>query len=322
MKQPWIAVALAAGLACLAGAAAEPYPVKPIRLIVTFPPGGSTDTMARALQPHLEKRLGQPIVIDNRPGAGGAIGVDAVAKAAPDGYVIGVGAAGALAVNVSLNEKLPYDPFADLAPISGLSQSPFILAAPLGFAGNSIADVIAIAKAAPDTLSIGHGGNGTAMHLTAQLFNHMAGLNLTLVPYRGTGPVTQDVLAGHIPLGITDTPSALAQIQAKQIKALAISSRRRFAALPDVPTFDESGLPGYESIGWFGFVAPAGTPPEIIGRLNQAIVASLQDPAVRDQIRTIGAEPMPGTPEEFGRFIRSEYEKWAKVVAQSGATGR
>jgi tripartite-type tricarboxylate transporter receptor subunit TctC len=155
MKQPWIAVALAAGFACLAGAAAEPYPIKPIRLIVTFPPGGSTDTMARALQPHLEKRLGQPIVIDNRPGAGGAIGVDAVAKAAPDGYVIGVGAAGALAVNVSLNEKLPYDPFADLAPISGLSQSPFILAAPLGFAGNSIADVIAIAKAAPDTLSIG-----------------------------------------------------------------------------------------------------------------------------------------------------------------------
>ncbi len=175
----------------------------------------------------------------------------------------------------SLNEKLPYDPFTDLAPISGLAQSPFILAAPLSFAGNSIADVIALAKAKPDTLSIGHGGNGTAMHLTAQLFNHMTGLDLTLVPYRGTGPVTQDVLAGHIPLGITDTPSALAQIQAKQIKALAISSRRRFAALPDVPTFDESGLPGYESIGWFGFVAPAGTAPEIIGRLNEAIVAAL-----------------------------------------------
>ena len=321
MKQHWIAMALAAGFAAFAGVAAtaEPYPAKPIRLIVTFPPGGSTDILARALQPHLEKRLGQPIVIDNRPGAGGAIGVDAVAKAAPDGYVIGLGAAGALAVNVSLNEKLPYDPFTDLAPVGGLSQSPFILAAPLSFAGNSIADVIALAKAAPDRLSIGHGGNGTAMHLTAQLFNHMAGLDLSLVPYRGTGPVTQDVLAGHIPLGITDTPSALAQIQAKHIKALAISSRRRFAALPNVPTFDESGLPGYESIGWFGFVAPAGTPGDIIGRLNRAIVAALEDTAVRDQIRVIGAEPMPGTPEEFGRFIRSEYEKWAKVVAQSGA---
>jgi len=291
----------------------------PLRLVVTFPPGGSTDTMARILQPHLEKRLGQPIVIDNRPGAGGAIGIDAVAKAAPDGYVIGLGAAGALAVNVSLNEKMSYDPFADLAPVSGLSQSPFIMAAPLSFAGNSIADVIALVRAAPGGLSIGHGGNGTAMHLTAQLFNHMTGLDLTLVPYRGTGPVTQDVLAGHIPLGITDTPSALAQIQGGQIKALAISSRRRFAALPDVPTFDESGLPGYESIGWFGFVAPARTPPDIIGRLNQAIVAALDDTAVRDQIRAIGAEPMPGTPEEFGRFIRSEYEKWAAVVAQSGA---
>jgi len=290
-----------------------------VTLVVAFPPGGASDVLARLIGRKMEQLLGQPIVIDNRPGAGGAIGIDAVAKAAPDGYVIGVGAAGALAVNVSLNEKLPYDPFADLAPVGGLSQSPFILAAPLSFAGNTIADVIALAKAAPGGLSIGHGGNGTAMHLTAQLFNHMAGLDLTLVPYRGTGPVTQDVLAGHIPLGITDTPSALAQIKAGQIKALAISSRRRFAALPDIPTFDESGMPGYESIGWFGFVAPARTPPDIIGRLNQAIVAALDDTAVRDQIRAIGAEPTPGTPEEFGRFIRSEYEKWAAVVAQSGA---
>jgi tripartite-type tricarboxylate transporter receptor subunit TctC len=319
-----IAVAMAAGVVSIAGFATEgaPYPTRPIRLIVTFPPGGSTDTMARALQPALEKALGQPIVIENRPGAGGVIGVDAVAKAAPDGYVIGVGAAGALAVNVSLNEKLPYDPFTDLAPISGLSQSPFILAAPLSFAGNSIADVVALAHERPGSLSIGHGGNGTAMHLTAQLFNHMAGIDLTLVPYRGTGPVTQDVLAGHIPLGITDTPSALAQIQAKQIKALAISSRRRFAALPGVPTFDESGLPGYESIGWFGFVAPAGTPPDVVARLNQVIVAALAEADVRDRIHTLGAEPMPGTPEEFGRFIHAEYEKWAKVVALSDAKGR
>jgi tripartite-type tricarboxylate transporter receptor subunit TctC len=298
--------------------AAETYPVRPIRLIVTFPPGGSTDTMARALQPSLEKTLGQPIIIDNRPGAGGAIGLDAVAKATPDGYIIGVGAAGALAVNVSLNEKLPYDPFKDLAPISGLAQTPFILAAPLSSSANSIADVIVLARQKPGSLSIGHGGNGTAMHLTAQLFNHMTGLDLTLVPYRGTGPVTQDVLAGHIPLGITDTPSSLAMIESKQIKALAVSSRQRFPALPDTPTFAEA-LPGYESIGWFGFVAPAGTPPEIVAKLNAAIVAALAEPAVAERIRVLGALPMPGTPEEFGRFIRSEYEKWAKVVAESGA---
>jgi tripartite-type tricarboxylate transporter receptor subunit TctC len=319
----WIATAAATIVCCAAvSATAQPYPSKPIRLVVTFPPGGSTDILARAMQPHLEKRLGQPLVIENRPGAGGATGIEAVAKAAPDGYVIGIGAAGALAVNVSLKEKLPYDPFADLAPISGLARTPFILAAANSFAPNSIREVVALAKAKPDDISIGHGGNGTAMHLTAQLFNHMAGLNLTLVPYRGTGPATQDVLAGHIPLAITDIPSSLAQIHDRRIKALAISSLRRFDAVPDVPTFDESGLPGYESIGWFGFVAPAGTPAAIIKIWNAAVVAALADPAVREQIRTLGAEPMPGTPAEFGRFIRSEYEKWARVVAESGAKER
>jgi tripartite-type tricarboxylate transporter receptor subunit TctC len=315
-----IAVALAA-LSIPTDASAQAYPSRPIRLIVTFPPGGSTDTMARALQPSLERSLGQPIVIENRGGAGGSIGLDAVAKAAPDGYVIGIAGLGALAVDVILNDKLPYDPFRDIAPISGLISSPFILAAPLTFSGNSIADVIALAKASK-SLSIGHGGNGTAMHLTAQLFNHMAGLELALVPYRGTGPVTQDVLAGHIPLGITDPPSAIAQIESRRIKALAISSRARFPALPDIPTFAESGLPGFESTGWFGFVAPARTPPEIIAKLNAAIVTALADPAVLERIRLLGAVPMPRTPDEFGRFIRSEYEKWAKVVAETGAKAR
>ena len=305
-----------------AQAFAQTYPSRPIHLIVTFPPGGSTDTLARTLQPSLERTLGQPIVIENRPGAGGAIGIEVVAKAPPDGYVIGIGGLGAVALDVILNEKLPYDPFKDLAPISGLVQSPFILAAPLTFPGNSIADVIALAKRDPASLSIGHGGNGTAMQLTAQLLNRMSGLDIPLVPYRGTGPVTQDVLAGHIPLGITDPPSALAFIHGKRIKALAISSRTRFSGLPDLPTFAESGLPGYESIGWFGFVAPARTPPAIIARLNAAIVAALADPAVLERIHLLGAEPMPGTPEEFGRFIRAEYEKWSKVVVETGAKGR
>jgi tripartite-type tricarboxylate transporter receptor subunit TctC len=323
LRLRWCLLAVAvAALGSPTDASAQAYPSRPIRLIVTFPPGGSTDTMARALQPSLERTLGQPIVIENRGGAGGSIGADAIAKAAPDGYVIGIAGLGALAVDVILNDKLPYDPFRDIAPISGLIQSPFILAAPLSFSANSIGDVIALAKASPKSLSIGHGGNGTAMHLTAQLFNHMTGLDLALVPYRGTGPVTQDVLAGHISLGITDPPSAIAQIEGKRIKALAISSRARFPALPDIPTFAESGLPGYESIGWFGFVAPARTPPDVIAKLNAAIVTALADPAVLERIRLLGALPMPGTPDEFGRFIRSEYEKWAKVVAESGAKGR
>jgi tripartite-type tricarboxylate transporter receptor subunit TctC len=323
LRMRWCLLAVALATPGMpADLSAQTYPSRPIRLIVTFPPGGSTDTMARAVQPSLEKSLGQPIVIENRGGAGGAIGVDAIVKSAPDGYVIGIAGLGALAVDVILNDKLPYDPFRDIAPISGLIQSPFILAAPLASSANSIGDVIALAKADPKSLSIGHGGNGTAMHLTAQLFNHMAGVELALVPYRGTGPVTQDVLAGHIPLGITDPPSAIAQIEAKRIKALAISSRTRFPALPDIPTFAESGLPGFESTGWFGFVAPARTPPEIIARLNAAVVAALADPAVLERIRVLGAEPMPRTPEEFSRFIRSEYEKWAKVAAESGAKGR
>src|SRR5215813_1293979 len=319
MTRTWLMVA-AALAAAVSGAAAlaQTYPHKPIRLVVAFPPGGSSDIVARAMQPHLEKRLGQPIVIDNRPGAGGVIGLDGVAKSLPDGYVIAIGAAGALAVNVSLREKMPFDPLTDLTPISGLAMTPFILAAPLSFAPNSLHDVIALARSQPGSISIGHGGNGTAMHLTAQLLNHMAGVNITLVPYRGTGPVTQDVLAGHVQLGITDIPSSISLIESKRIKVFAVSSATRVTTLPDVPTFAESGLPGYESIGWFGFVAPAGTPADVVAKLNEAIVAALKDADVQEQIRKIGAEPMPYSPEEFQGFIRREVDKWAKVVAESG----
>jgi tripartite-type tricarboxylate transporter receptor subunit TctC len=317
----WAAVLLFAWFGCLP-AAADNYPSRPIRLIVTFPPGGSADVMARAVQPHLERQLGQPVVIDNRTGAGGVTGVEAVARSAPDGYTIGLGAAGALAVNLSLKEKMPYDPFTELAPISGLAKTPFILAAAPNFEPNGVRDVIALAKTKPGAIVIGHGGNGTAMHLTAELFTHMAGIDMTLVPYRGTGPATQDLVAGHIPLAITDLPTAVALIQSKQIKALAVSTRERFEAMPDLPTMDEAGLPGYESIGWFGFVAPAGTPAEIIAKLNGAIVTALKDPAMLERTRTLGAIPMPFTPTEFARHIRSEYEKWAAVVAQTGVKGQ
>jgi tripartite-type tricarboxylate transporter receptor subunit TctC len=323
LRLRWCLLAVAvAALGSPTDASAQAYPSRPIRLIVTFPPGGSTDTMARALQPSLERTLGQPIVIENRGGAGGSIGTDAIVKSAPDGYTFGIAGLGALGLDALLNDKLPYDPFRDIAPISGLISTPFILAAPLSSPANSIADVIALAKADAKSLSIGHGGNGTGMQLTAQLFNHMAGIDIALVPYRGTGPVTQDVLAGHIPLGITDPPSAIAQIEARRIKALAISSRTRFPALPEIPTFAESGLPGFESTGWFGFVAPARTPPEVIAKLNAAIVAALADPTVLERIRVLGAVPMPGTPEEFTRLIRREYEKWAKVIAETSAKAK
>jgi tripartite-type tricarboxylate transporter receptor subunit TctC len=314
----WAAVVLFAWLGCLA-AAADNYPSRPIRLILTFPPGGSVDVMARAIQPHLERQLGQPIVIENRTGAGGVTGIEAVARSAPDGYTIGIGAVGALAVNLSLKEKMPYDPFTELAPISGLVKTPFLLAAAPNFAPNAVRDVIALAKQKPGAVAIGHGGNGTAMHLTAQLFSHMAGIDVTLVPYRGTGPATQDLVAGHIPLAITDPPTAVSLIQSKQIKVLAVTTKERLEAMPDLPTMEEAGLPGYESIGWFGFVAPAGTPTEIIAKLNGAIVTALKDPGMLERTRSLGAIPMPFSPAEFARHIRSEYEKWAAVVAQTGA---
>src|SRR5262249_52831265 len=254
---------LAMGLP-LAVHAAEPYPTKPIRIVVTFPPGGQTDVVARAIQPYLETRLGQPVVIDNRPGAGGMIGVEAVAKAPPDGTVIGVGPMGALSVNMSLQDKMPYDTLKDLVPVSMLTTTPFVLAAPLSFKPSNAAEVIALAKAEPQRLVIGHGGNGTAMHLTALLFNHLGGVNITLVPYRGSALVMGDVVAGHIPLGVGDITAALAVIRSGQAKAIGVSSAKRDPSLPDVPTFAEAGIPGYESMGWFGVVAPAGASPEIV----------------------------------------------------------
>jgi tripartite-type tricarboxylate transporter receptor subunit TctC len=314
----WAAVALFACLGCFA-AAADSYPSRPIRLIVTFPPGGSADAIARAVQPQLERELGQPIVIENRVGAGGVTGTEAIARAAPDGYTIGLGTPGTLAVNVNAKERKLYDPFTDLAPIGGLAKSPFLLGAAPGFEANDVKDVIALAQRKPGALAIGHGGNGTLMDLTARLFAHMASINMTFIPYRGTGPATQDMLAGHIPLAITDPPTAVALIQSKQIKVLAVTTRERFEAMPDIPTMDESGLPRYESMGWFGLVAPAGTPAEIIAKLNRAIAAALKDPAMLERARTLGAIPMPLAPAEFAQYIRAEYEKWLPIVAQAGA---
>jgi tripartite-type tricarboxylate transporter receptor subunit TctC len=297
---------------------AEPWPVKPIRMIVTFPPGGQTDVVARIIQPYLESRLGQPVIVENRPGAGGTIGVDVVAKAAPDGYVVGVGPMGALTVNMSLQEKMPYDTLKDLVPVSLLTSTPFVMAAPLSFKGDNVGDVIALARAKTGDLSIGHGGNGSAMHLTALLFNHMAGLHIPLVPYRGSAPVFGDVVAGHIPLGVGDITAAMPLVRGGQMKALAVSSLKRDAALPEVPTFAESGLPGYEAMGWFGVIVPAGTPQDVVTKLNDAVVAALKDPATIERLHKVGAVPFPSTPDEFSRFIRREIDKWAGVVAQSG----
>jgi tripartite-type tricarboxylate transporter receptor subunit TctC len=306
------ALALSAGLAC-----AQPWPAKPIRFIVSFPPGGSADLVARAIAPRMGERLGQPVVVENRPGAGGNLGVEAVAKAPPDGHTIGLGAAGALAVNASLYAQMPFDPEKDLAPISTLAMIPFLLVAHPS-QPPTLRDVIAAAKARPGALSYGHGGNGSAMHLSGELLKMMAGVQIVAVPYKGSGPVAADVLGGQIPLGVVDVPSAIANVRAGKLRALAVTTARRIQAAPEVPTMAEAGIPGYEAIGWFGAIAPAGTPEAVIRRLHAEIVSALAAPDLRERMIAAGAEPFTSAPHEFAAFIRDEAKKWREVIRATG----
>ena len=304
------------GLALVCGAAlAQPYPSKPIRFIVSFPPGGSADLIARAIAPRMSEKLGQPVVVENRAGAGGMIGVDAVAKAPADGYSIGLAAAGALTTNIHLYPSMPFHPEKDLAPISMLAMIPFFLVAHPSQAA-SLKELIQTAKAKP--LSYGHGGQGSTMHLAGELLKMMAKVQIQPVPYKGSGPVSADVLGGQVPLGVVDVPSAIAHVKSGKLRALAVTTKRRISAAPDVPTFEEAGLPGYEAIGWFGAVAPAGTPAEIIKRLNLEITTALSLPELKERALSAGAEPFPTSPQEFAAIIRDETKKWGEVVRTAG----
>ena len=296
---------------------AQDYPTKPIRFIVSFPPGGSSDLIARVIAPRMAERMGQPVLVENRPGAGGNIGVDAVAKAPPDGYTIGLAAAGALSSNISLYPSMPFHPEKDLAPVSMLAMIPFFLVAHPSQPA-SLKQLIDAAKTKPGGFAVGYGGNGSTMHLAGELLNMMAGIKLQPVPYKGSGPVSADVLGGQVPLGVVDVPSAIAHVKAGKMRALAVTAKRRIAAAPEVPTFEEAGVPGYEAIGWFGMVAPAGTPASIINRLNMEVVAALAVPEIRERALAAGAEPSASTPQEFAAMIREETRKWALVIRTAG----
>jgi tripartite-type tricarboxylate transporter receptor subunit TctC len=315
-----IAAVLTAALAFAAQAQAlrSDFPNKPIRIVVTFPPGGSADAVVRMLVPRLNEKLGQQVVVDNRPGAGGNIGLAVVAKAPADGYTLGVGAAGALAANVSLYAQMPFDPIKDFKPVTMLAAIPFVIIGHPSVTAKTQNELIALAKSQPGKLSIAHGGNGTAMHLTAQLFEQMADVKLVEVPYKGSGPAALDVLAGQVPLAVVDLPSALQQIKAGKLVAYAVTSPQRLPMLPDVPTVAEQGLAGYDSTGWFGVVAPAGTPTAVIARLNAEITAALNDPEIKANMRNLGVEPAPGTADEFEAYIKSETVKWSKVIKTAG----
>ncbi len=317
----WKSLILSALLASMMGQASfaqtTDYPNKPIKVVVTFPPGGSSDAIIRILSTRLNDKLGQPLVLENRPGAGGNIGLSAVAKAAPDGYMLGVGAAGGLTANSSLYPQMPFDVAKDFAPITMLASIPFVLVGHPSVPADNMQQLIALAKSQPGKVSIGHGGNGTAMHLSTALFTQMADIKLIEVPYRGSGPAAMDTLSGQIQLSVTDLAAALPHIKAGKLKAFAVTSPKRLSNLPDVPTLSESGLTGYDSTGWFGLVAPTGTPPQIIQRLHAEFTAALNDESIKSQMRQNGMEPIASTIEGFDAYIKSETQKWAKVIKQA-----
>ncbi|MBO9649367.1 MAG: tripartite tricarboxylate transporter substrate binding protein [Variovorax sp.] len=313
----------AAVLAAIVAAAAwgqstaEKFPRQPVRMVVTFPPGGSSDAVVRMLVPRLNETLGQPVIVDNRPGAGGNIGTSMVAKAVPDGYTMGVVAAGALSVNSSLYPQMPFDVQKDLRPVSMLASIPFVLVGSPSFPPKTLKDVIDTAKRRPGELTIAHGGNGTAMHLSTALLGQMAGIKLVEIPYKGSGPAALDAISGQVMLAMVDLPSSLQQIKAGKLTAYAVTSPKRLPQLPEVPTMSEAGLTGYDSTGWFGVVAPAGTPTSAVARINGALSDALTDPTIQANMRNLGVEPTPSSPEAMGSFIASETAKWAKVIKQS-----
>jgi tripartite-type tricarboxylate transporter receptor subunit TctC len=300
-------------------ACAQAYPTKPIRLVVPFPPGGSLDVVARAIGQKLTEAWGQPVVIDNRPGAGGNIGADLVAKSAPDGYTILEGALSTHAVNVSLYSKMPYDPVRDFAPITLVAITPNVLVLNPSFPANSVPELIAYAKAHPGGLSFGSGSNGSAGHLAGELFKTETGVDMVHIPYKGGAPALQALLAGDTQLMFDNLANSTPQLKAGRLKALAVTTARRSALAPELPTLAEMGLPGFDIYTWWGFMAPAGTPNEIIAKWNAEVTRILATPEMKAVFAQQGAEPAPTTPEQFAALIRSEIPKYAKIVKDSGA---
>ena len=309
--------ALGAGTAFAQGAAS--YPGKPIRIVVPFPAGGTTDILARAVGNDMHKAWGQAVVVENRPGAGGNLGSDVVAKAAPDGYTLLVGAVSPQAINVSLYPKMPYDVMRDFAHITLIAAVPNLLEVHPSVPVKTVKELIDLAKSKPGKLSYASSGNGTSIHLSAELFKTMAGVDMLHIPYKGSAPAVTDLLAGQVQLMFDNLPSSIAQVKAGKLRPIAVTTLKRSPALPDVPTIAESGLPGYDASSWFGMHAPAGTPKDIIGKIHAVVTKSLHTPEMMERLSTQGAQPVGNTPEEFTEFLRVEIAKWAKVVKASGA---
>jgi len=321
------ACAFAAGLLWTGPAAAQAgWPTKPVRIVVPFAPGGTTDILARAIAPELSKAFGQQFIVDNRAGAGGNVGAEIVARSPADGYTLLMGTVGTHGINRALYPKLPYDPIKDFAPVTLVAAVPNVMemnaekAKQLGI--NNVQEFIAYAKTHPGKLSMASSGSGTSIHLAGELFKTMTGSFMTHIPYRGSGPALLDLVAGSTDVMFDNLPSSMQQIKAGKLKALAVTSAQRSPALPDVPTVEEAGGPslkGYEASSWFGLLAPAGTPPDIVNRIQQEVAKSLGTPAIKEKLVAQGAIPSGNTPAEFAKLIDSEHRKWAAVVKASGA---
>jgi tripartite-type tricarboxylate transporter receptor subunit TctC len=313
-----------ASLIALPTLAQNTWPAKPVRIVVPFAPGGTTDILARAVAPELSRAFGQSFFVENRPGAGGNLGADIVAKAAPDGYTLLMGTVGTHGINKALYEKMPFDPVKDFVPITLVAGVPNVMimntekAQAMGI--SNVADFIKYAKAHPGQLNMASSGNGTSIHLAGELFKSMSGIFMLHFPYRGSSPALLDMLGGTMDVMFDNLPSSMPHIKSGKLKALAVTSSQRSAVLPDVPTVEEAGhLKGFEASSWFGLLAPAGTPPDIVNRIQQETAKALNTPAIKEKLLSQGAIPSGNTPAEFARLIDSEIAKWAQVVKVSGA---
>ncbi len=318
MKQ--LIVALILALASSLGLAADPWPAKPVRIIVPFPPGSSPDLIARMLTEKLAPALGQPVLVENKPGAGGNLGTALVAKAEPDGYTLGLSIPGPLAVNTVLYKKMEYDPFTELTPVTLVALSPNVLIVNPGLGVNSVQEFIAYVKARPGKLNYGSVGNGSASHLTMELLKMQAGLDIVHVPYPGSPQVNTAILANQIQAGFVVPGTAMPLAQSGRIKALAVTSGARSPVLPDLPTVAAAGFPGFESSAWIGMVAPAKTPQPIVERLSRELVAIIHSAEVREKMQRIYFQAIGTTPEGLASLMRSERDRWAKVIKQTGAS--
>jgi tripartite-type tricarboxylate transporter receptor subunit TctC len=318
IRRRLIACAAAAAALLPLAAFAQGYPAKPVRLIVPFAPGGTTDVLARLVGQELGEALGQQFVVENRPGAGGNIGTEAAARSAPDGYTLVMSFDGTMAINPSTYAKLAFDPQRDLAPVANVAQVPLLFVVHPGVAARTIGEFVALAKASPGRINYSSAGNGSTGHLTGELFKARARIDMVHVSYKGGGQAVQDLLGGQIQMVVTALPTVEGHLKGGKLRALAFTSAQRVPGAPEVPTLAESGFAGFEVVSWYGILAPAGTPQEIVRRLNAEINRILRLPAVRDRLAALGAEPTGGTPEQFAETIRTDTARWAQVVRAAG----